>query len=183
MLRYLRLAHLLSTVTVAVALCGGPAIAQTESGLIVAAGLSSKGDDKDFTTYSLGWRFPLPQVEMLDRLSEKSGGRVTLIIEPLLGLITGDADSVECSVVPMARYDRPLSERWGAVAEVGLGLTYSDLRGIKLGSSQAGIGLVRTTTGGRRVSVGLRIRHISHAGFWAEANSGLNTHYLTVSFD
>ena len=171
-----------------VALCGGAAIAQTEGGPIVAVGLSSKWDNKDFTTYSLGWRFPLPPVEMLERLGERSGGRVTLVIEPLLGLITGDADSVEFSVVPMARYDRPLSERWTATADAGLGLTYSDLRGVKLGSrihfaSQAGIGLARTTAAGRRVSVGLRLRHISHAGLWAETNSGLNTHYLTISFD
>jgi hypothetical protein len=34
-----------------------------------------------------------------------------------------------------------------------------------------------------RLSVGYRLRHISHAGIFGEPNSGLNSHYLTLTLE
>lgn len=181
----IRTASILAAITLS---CMAPGPARADGAPIVAVGTSSKWSTTNFTTYSVGWRFPLPSVDTLDRLGKKAGGEITLLVEPLLGIITGDTDSVEFAVAPMVRYERGIGTNWAAFLEAGLGLAYSDLRGIKLGSrihfaSQGGAGLARTSASGTRVSVGLRLRHISHAGLWAEANSGLNTSYLTVSFD
>ncbi|SVD61057.1 uncharacterized protein METZ01_LOCUS413911 [marine metagenome] len=183
----MRLVTILSTCT-ALVLLSGPAPALEKGGPVVAVGQSSKNPDKDFTTYSVGWRFPLPPPVSFDALGERLGGQLDLFVEPLFGIITGDADTVEFSVVPMVRYRHRLDQDWAAFVEGGLGLAYSDLRGVNLGSrmhfaSQASAGLAHPGQSGRRVSVGLRVRHISHAGLWADANSGFNTEYLVISFD
>jgi hypothetical protein len=68
--------------------------------------------------------------------------------------------------------------------EGGIGLMYTGLDGLGLGSNilfsdNVGVGL---RFPGSAWSVGYRYRHISHAGLWADSNSGMNTHYLTVTW-
>ena len=100
--------------------------------------------------------------------------------------ITGDADTGEFQVVPFLRFVpiALLDARVVPYFEGGIGLLYTDLRGFNLGSEfqfsdNVGGGIVIPVgDGDRHLDVGYRFRHISHAGLWAESNSGLNTHFL-----
>lgn len=146
----------------------------------------SEARGKEFVTYSLGWRFVFGAGRHLDAWTRDSGWRANLVVEPLAGFITGDAETVEAAVVPMLHFERTASQKARPFIEGGVGLIYTDLRGMDLGSQilfsdQIGGGLAFPTTSGRIWEIGYRFRHISHAGLWANANAGLNTHFLTVS--
>jgi hypothetical protein len=155
-------------------------------GPVAAVGYSSKSSDREIITYALGWRFEWEAGERLQLLADRLGARSGLLVESTAGLITGDAESVEVSAVPMVRLVWPSRGGREPFIEGGVGLAYTDLRGFDLGSqilfaNQFATG-VSIGVGDGSIDIGFRIRHISHAGLWAKQNSGLNTYYLTLTF-
>ncbi|MFQ5478447.1 MAG: acyloxyacyl hydrolase [Candidatus Binatia bacterium] len=178
--------------TLALVLCAAlPAsslagVAFESGGPVVALGFSSKSPDVDLYSLSLGWRYTSAGPAMLGRWNEASGGTFSIVVEPLLTLFSGDRDSFDLQLVPMLRFVRGASAGLTPYLEAGIGFVWSDLRGLKLGSrilfsDQAGVGVTFALPGDRDMSLGYRIRHESHAGLWAEANSGLNTHFLVFA--
>ena len=165
-----------------------PALAGDRGGPILAVGYSHKYGGRSLVHYAVGWQLRLSLGERVESWGKRAGVGVSLVIEPLLGVTTGHTDSVEVALVPMLFLERRLADRWGVFLEAGVGLMYSDVRDFDLGSrvlfsDQIGVGLSRKLAAGHRLRVGWRLRHISHAGLWAETNSGLNTHYLTLSWE
>ncbi len=171
--------------------CSSPAWAEPEhSDPFLAVGVSSENSmtsgNVDMVTYALGWRFFFGAGQRIDGWLSDTAWSAALVVEPYFGVITGDLDSFEVSVVPMIRLER---NRGGSVwpfFEGGIGLTYTDVRGLGLGSpwnfnDAVGGGLSFATDSGRIWDVGYRYRHISHAGLFSDQNSGMNTHFLTFT--
>ncbi|MFP6627068.1 MAG: acyloxyacyl hydrolase [Deltaproteobacteria bacterium] len=171
-----------------------PAVGQTQTvdqartnGPILAVGYSHKQGGRNLVTYAIGWRFSFQPPAAVERATEPYGLDLSLVVEPLLGFTTKDTETVEFSVVPMVRVEGFRDRSIRPFVEGGVGLAYSDLRGYNLGSrilfsDQIGGGVTFGAADPHRWSLGYRLRHISHAGLWAEANSGLNTHYLVVTY-
>ena len=108
-------------------------------------------------------------------------------------MVTGDEDEVEFQVVPMLRFE-PLRLQDGRMTpflEGGIGLMYTGLDNLGLGSNilfsdnlAVGVSLpMPSALPWTRWSLSYRYRHASHAGFWAESNSGLDTQYVTLTFE
>ena len=121
------------------------------------------------------------------------GTELSFPIEALFGVITGDEDEIEFQVVPMLRFE-PLKLQDAVVTpflEGGIGLSYTGLHDLGLGSNilfsdNLAIGVSFPLLEGlpwKRWSISYRFRHQSHAGLWAESNSGLNTQYVVLSFE
>jgi len=182
----------------AVLLAAGPvgtrpaAAGVVSHGPVVAVGFAEKlGRDMVIPTF--GWRVELGACERVAGWMSRIGTELTFPIESTLGVITGDEDEVEFQVVPMLRFE-PLGLQESPLIpflEGGIGLMYTGLDDLRLGSNilfsdnvAVGVSLpLPAPLPGNRVSVSYRYRHSSHAGLWAESNSGLNTHYLVLTFE
>jgi hypothetical protein len=161
---------------------------------VVAVAYSPDGDG-DLVSFAAGWQFRFAAGDTMTRLGEATGTDLSIALEPMVAYLRGDGDTghtdtIEAQVVPLLRATpRALADgRWVPYFEAGIGLAYTDLRGFDLGSrfqfsDNAGLGIsFPVGTGGGRWSVGYRFRHISHAGLWADANAGLNSHFLLLTF-
>lgn len=154
-----------------------------DHGPIFALGYSKK-NSRDMAQPSLGWRWRFDAGAKVNDWFNRIGTDFTWLVEPMIGAIVGDEDSVEFQVVPQVHFE-PASMQHRRIVpylEGGIGLMYTGLDGLGLGSNilfsdNVGLGLRFAETGW---SVGYRYRHISHAGLWADSNSGMNTHYLTI---
>lgn len=161
-------------------------------GPVVAVGYiedtNNAGVDEDLTFAQAGWGWRMDGPDAIDAFFSKIHTDFSWKVEALGGAIMGDSESVEASVVPFMLLEPASAGRWVPYFEAGVGLIYSDLRGFDLGSrfmfsDNIGVGLAYNMAGGRRVSLGYRLRHISHASLWADKNDGLNTHFLVFSFE
>lgn len=164
-------------------------VAAARNAQIILGGYSSETDilqdNLSMTFGGLGYRFGFESwwgEAMADfdlRLSPQ--------IDLLAAAIGGDRNSVEASVVPMLRLAFRRGERLEPYIEAGVGIIYNDLRGMRLGSSwmfsdNIGFGFAFRRESGRRIGLGYRLRHISHAGLMADDNHGLDTHFLMLWF-
>lgn len=165
-----------------------PAIALElrDHGPTVAAGYARKsGEDLFFP--SLGWRWRWGFCDAVAHALEKVGTDLSWYVEPMAAPIVGDRNTFELQVVPGLRFE-PIAPWFGKLLpylEGGIGLMYTGLDDIGLGSNilfsdNVGLGFTVPDSGW---SFGYRYRHSSHAGLWAETNSGLDVHYLTVRYD
>lgn len=161
-------------------------------GLVENLGFAEK-DGVDLVIPSIGWRWEFTPAERVAGWGRAIGCDLSYVVEPQIGVVLGDRDTAEVQVVPMVRLE-PLALREAIASpflEAGIGLVYTGLDGLGLGShflfsDNVGVG-ARMALPERwpfeRVSLGYRYRHISHAGIFGSPNSGLNTHYLTVTFE
>ncbi len=192
--RYARRHFFACTLIAAALLLGlGATEARAETpagGPVWAVGLSmaddNNGVDRDLTSLALGWRFAFDAPDSVAKWMDGFGLDLSFLVEPLFGVIAGETNTVEFAVVPMFRLESGNKGGISPFLEGGVGLIYNDLRGFDLGSrilfsDQIGAGIAFSTDSGRRYSVGYRLRHISHAGLWADANDGINTHFLTLT--
>lgn len=159
-------------------------------GPVAAVGFSNESEG-DLVHSGLGWRWELASGPRSSDIAEKIGMDLNWVIEPQLAILSNDQDGVEFQILPMfeltprAWADRAIV----ASLEAGIGLIYIDVSGFRLGSNvlfSDNIGL-RLDFGGARDdagswSVAYRFRHISHAGIWADTNSGMNTHWISFSY-
>ena len=155
-------------------------------GPTVAFGYARKSGE-DFYFPSLGWRWRWGFCDAVDRVLAKVGTDLSWYVEPLVAPVLGGQDTIEFQVVPGLRFEAV--EPWLGWAvpylEGGIGLMYTGLDDIGLGSNilfsdNVGLGVTLRDSGW---SFGYRYRHSSHAGLWAETNSGLDAHYVTVRYD
>jgi hypothetical protein len=162
------------------------AIELRDHGPTVAFGYSRKSGE-DFFFPSLGWRWRWGVGEALDGLLAKIGTDLSWYVEPMAAPVVGGQEKLEFQVVPGIRFE-PREAWFGGVLpylEGGIGLMYTGLDDIGLGSNilfsdNVGLGVTLSDSGW---SFGYRYRHASHAGLWAETNSGLDVHYLTLRYD
>jgi hypothetical protein len=171
-----------------------PVRAELVSHAPVVAGAYSPDSSGNLASFALGWQFRFAAGERVSRWGRWIGSDVSYAVEPLVAYLRGDArtghtDTVEAQVVPFLRLvpHQLADAAFVPYFEAGIGLAYTDLRGFDLGSrvqfsDNAGLGLSFSAGADHRVSVGYRFRHISHAGLWATANAGLNSHFLVVTF-
>jgi hypothetical protein len=160
------------------------------NGPIVAVGFSEKLGN-DMVIPSLGWRWRLGPGETIRGWGERVGTDFSFVIEPMAAGIFGDEQSFEAQVVPFARAEFMRELIFHPYIEAGIGLIYTDLDHLHLGShfhfsSNVGVGLSFDLSENRswsRLGAGYRIRHISHAGLFGEPNSGMNTHYLVLTLE
>lgn len=161
----------------------------SSQGPVLAVGFSNESEG-DLVHTGLGWRWEFEAGQRASRIAERIGTELNWVVEPQAAVLSNDRDGVEFQVLPMVQLT-PRGWRDGAVVpslEAGIGLIYIDVSGFRLGSNvlfSDNIGL-RLDLGNRhdpgRWSVGYRFRHISHAGIWADTNSGMNTHWITFSY-
>lgn len=152
-------------------------------------GITSE-DEGDLVHTGLGWRWELTPGERTRSLARRIGTRLNWVIEPQAAVISNDRDAVELQIVPMFQLTGAgLAENaFVPYLEGGIGLIYIDVTGFDLGSQilfSDNLGLrldMPTLEDGARWSLGYRFRHISHAGIWADANSGMNTHWFGVTY-
>jgi hypothetical protein len=166
----------------------GPATALelVDHGPTVAFGYARKsGEDLFFP--SLGWRWRWGVCDGVEGVLARVGTNLTWYVEPMAAPVVGDQNTLELQIVPGLRFE-PIQPWFGTVVpylEGGIGLMYTGLDDIGLGSNilfsdNVGLGLTLHDSGW---SFGYRYRHSSHAGLWAETNSGLDVHYITVRYD
>ena len=157
-----------------------------DHGPTVAFGYARKSGE-DFYFPSVGWRWRWGLCDAVDRIMAKVGTDLSWYVEPLVAPVLGGQDTIEVQVVPGLRFEAV--EPWLSTAvpylEGGIGLMYTGLDDIGLGSNilfsdNVGLGFTLRDSGW---SFGYRYRHSSHAGLWAETNSGLDAHYVTVRYD
>jgi hypothetical protein len=168
-----------------------PALADVRShGPLVAVGFTDKLRN-DLIHQTIGWRWQLGAGQTLEGWAKRIGADFSFVVEPSLAAIVGDKDSIETQVVPYLHFEpvRTQSSRLSPYFEAGTGLIYTALEHLGLGSNL----LFSNNVGGgiafavphlgpwTRLSVGYRFRHCSHAGIFGNPNSGINTHYLTVT--
>ena len=162
------------------------------SGPVLLAGYSpdsdASGAAQDLGFVSLGWRWRWDGADAIDDVLAKGKIDFSWAVEPLAGVVFGDAEAFEASVVPYVHL-RPLG--WEGVVpwfEGGIGLAYTGLRNYGLGSriefsDNAGVGITFGSGEGLRWSIGYRYRHLSHAGIFGHHNDGLNAHFLTFTVE
>jgi len=166
-----------------------PAAAESlGSAPVVALGYSDANtNNQELLTLMLGWRFLYDAGDRINGLLRDTRWRGSLVVEPSVNLVGGDQDTFEMKVLPMLRLERTNDRLPDFYIEGGIGLIYSEIRRIRLGSQilfndSIGFGWSFPTAGGRLWSIGYRFRHISHAKLWARSNRGLQTSFLTVTF-
>ena len=197
LMRQRTISHVASSMLLATAAAVGllPVSATAEvlsNGPVVAVGFATK-NSLDMTIPSFGWRVELGGYERLDSCMEKIGSELTFPIEAVFGVITGDEDEVEFQIVPMFRLEpvRLQQSLLTPFLEGGVGLGYTGLHDIGLGSNilfsdNLAVGFSMPLPAGSpwsRWSLSYRFRHQSHAGLWAESNSGLNTQYVVLTLE
>jgi hypothetical protein len=158
----------------------------------LGVGFASKRQ-RDMVIPTAGWRATLHPGERLDDWTQGFGTLLRFPIEAAFGVVTGDEDEVEFQVVPMLRLAPVcMSERRVMpFLEGGIGLMYTGLDNLGLGSNilfsdNLAVGLslqLPSRWTGHRLNVSYRYRHASHAGLWAESNSGLDTQYVWLGFE
>jgi hypothetical protein len=168
-----------------------PALPEVRSsGPVAAVGFAEKFHN-DMVLPTLGWRWQLEPGATLGAWGQRVGADFSFIVEPSLAAIVGDKDSVEAQAVPYFHVEPAgMQAGWSPYFEGGIGVIYTALENLRLGSNvlfsdNVGLGFSSNVPGlgaWKRVSLGYRFRHISHAGVFGEPNSGLNTHYLTLTF-
>jgi hypothetical protein len=162
------------------------------NGPVVGVGFATK-NSVDMTIPSFGWRVELGACDRLDSWMRKIGTELTFPIEAVFGVITGDEHEVEFQVVPMLRFE-PVALQHSILTpffEGGIGLGYTGLHDLGLGSNilfsdNLAVGISMPLPGRlpwTRWSVSYRFRHQSHAGLWAQSNSGLNTQYVVLTLE
>jgi hypothetical protein len=157
-----------------------------DHGPTVAFGYARKsGEDLFFP--SVGWRWRWGFCDAVDDMLSKVGTDLSWYVEPMVAPVLGGQDTIEVQVVPGLRFEAV--DPWLGTAvpylEGGIGLMYTGLDDIGLGSNilfsdNVGLGFTLRDSGW---SFGYRYRHSSHAGLWAETNSGLDAHYVTARYD
>jgi hypothetical protein len=177
---------LVAVVGLAASIPPAAALELRDHGPTVAFGYARKSGE-DFFFPSVGWRWRWGVCDGLDGMMAKVGTDLSWYVEPLAAPVLGGQDTVEVQVVPGLRFEA--AEPWLGTAvpylEGGIGLMYTGLDDIGLGSNilfsdNVGLGFTLRDSGW---SFGYRYRHSSHAGLWAETNSGLDAHYITVRYD
>ena len=148
---------------------------------------------RDLYMPGLGWRWRFGAGQTLGGWAEQVGTDLTFAVEPMVTGIFGDKTSVEAQIVPFVHMEpvRMRSRAWRPYFEGGIGIIYTGLEHLRLGSNvlfsdNLGIGVSFGSEESRRwsrVSVGYRYRHISHAGIFGEPNSGMNTHGIVLTLD
>ncbi len=146
----------------------------------------ASGAAQDLAILGAGWRWRFDGHQAIDDFFAKGHIDFSWAVEPLVGVVCGDAEAFEASVVPYVQF-RPLG--WEGVVpwfEAGIGIAYTGLRNYGLGSrvtlsDDVGVGVAFGE--GWRWSVGYRFRHLSHAGIFGGRNEGLNAHFLTLSVE
>lgn len=158
------------------------------SGPLVALGFTDKLRN-DLVIPTLAWRWQFGAGETIESWSKRAGVDVSVVVEPSMAGIFGDKDSFEAQLVPLLHIEASEPPRgWSPYLEGGIGVIYTALEGLRLGSNllfsdNVGAGLcfdVPDLGPWDRMSIGYRFRHISHAGIFGSPNSGMNTHYLTI---
>lgn len=180
---------------VATVTAGAAATARAElvsHGPVIAFAYSEVKDFQYFIP-SLGWRARFTPPERLGNWMNGLGTDLSFVVEGLGGIVTGDDDTFEVQLLPLARFEpRGTPDRsWLPFLELGIGILYTGLEDIGLGdnflfSSNAGAGIslrIPQPFPFKRIGVGYRFRHASHAGLFGEKNVGSNSHYLTLTFD
>lgn len=180
---------------VATLLLAVPPCAQAEllgSGPALMLGYSpdedASGTAQDLALIGAGWRWRFDGHQSIDDFLAKGKIDFSWAVEPLAGVVCGDAEAFEASVVPYVQL-RPLG--WEGVVpwlELGVGIAYTGLRNYGMGSrvnfsDNVGVGLAFGSGDGWKWSVGYRFRHLSHAGILDDRNEGLNAHFLTFSME
>jgi hypothetical protein len=183
------------TLLAAMAFLASPTAAPAEllgSGPVLLLGYSpdedASGAAQDLALVNAGWRWRFDGGDWIDDLLAKGNIDFSWAVEPLIGVVFGDAEAFEASVVPYVHL-RPLG--WEGVVpwlEGGVGIAYTGLRNYGLGSrvefsDNVGLGLTFGSGEGWRWSVGYRFRHLSHLGIFGSHNDGLNAHFLTLSIE
>lgn len=178
-----------------IAICGAALPSQAgpiASGPTLVGGWSgdddASGASQDLGILALGWRWRFDGADAIDDFLAKAKIDFSWAVEPLAGVVFGDAEAFEASVVPYVHL-RPLG--WDGVVpyfEGGVGLAYTGLRNYGLGSrvtfsDDVGLGVAFADDAGRSWSIGYRFRHLSHAGIFGSPNDGLNSHFLTISVE
>jgi hypothetical protein len=176
-------------------LAAGPAAAETiGSGPTLLTGYSPDEDasntPQDLGFISLGWRWRWDGADCIDDFLAKGNIDFSWLVEPLVGVVFGDAEAFEASVVPYFHL-RPLDWNVNGVVpwlEGGIGIAYTGLRNYGLGSrvefsDNVGVGVTFGSDEGYHWSIGYRFRHLSHAGIFGTPNDGLNAHFLTFSVE
>ena len=158
-------------------------------GPVLAVGFSNESEG-DLIHSGLGWRWELQAGPRSNALAERIGTELNWVLEPQAAILSNDRDGVEFQFLPILQLT-PLGWRDGKIVpslEASIGLIYIDVSGFRLGSNvlfSDNIGL-RLDFGTRRDegrwAVAYRFRHISHAGIWADTNSGMNTHWISLSY-
>ena len=86
---------------------------------------------KDFQYYipSIGWRARFTSPERIGAWMNGFGTDLSFVVEGLGGIVTGDDDTFEIQLLPMARFEpRGNPERsWLPFLELGIGLLYTGL--------------------------------------------------------
>lgn len=144
-------------------------------------------NSQQLLTLMLGWRFRYDAGDRINGFLRDTRWRSLLVVEPSVNLIGGDQNTFELKVLPMLHLERQNDRMPNFYIEGGIGLIYSEIRRIGLGSqilfnNSIGFGWSFPTAGGRLWSIGYRFRHISHVKLWANSNRGLQTQFLTVTF-
>ena len=156
-------------------------------GPVLAVGFTDETEGELYYP-SLGWRFNYGCFSSLSNSFERAvGTTLTFAIEPMVSAVTGDQDSFELQVLPMFRLEPSGNNQRNFVPflEGGVGLIYSEIDNFNKGSDilftdNIGAGVRLPYQG---LSLAYRFRHISHAGLWANSNSGINTHFVVLSID
>jgi hypothetical protein len=141
---------------------------------------------QDLALVEAGWRWRFDGHDSIDNFLAKGHIDFSWAVEPMIGVVCGDAEAFEASMVPYVQL-RPLG--WEGVVpffEAGIGIAYTGLRNYGLGSrvtfsDDVGVGVAFGS--GWRWSVGYRFRHLSHLGIFGDNNDGLNAHFLTLSVE
>jgi len=161
----------------------------SSAGPVLTVGFASK-NGTDLVLPAVGWRLRSGLGQGAEDLFSRMGMTPSLVLEPSLAAITGDADSIEAQLLPLLHLtaNNRSEEQWSVYAELGIGLSYTAVHGLRLGSELlfsdvGGIGITLPSWNTHRFGLGYRFRHQSHAGFWAKTNSGLNTHFLVLTVE
>jgi hypothetical protein len=132
------------------------------NGPVVAVGFSEKLRN-DMVLPTLGWRWQLRAGDTIEGWGKKIGADFSFVVEPSVAAIVGDKNSFEMQVVPFLHVE-PESEnerRWAPFFEAGIGIIYTAVEGLHLGSNvlfsdDVGVGIRFTIPSYRNVE---RPRH------------------------
>lgn len=186
-----RISWLLSLVLGFSALTPLPAAAELLGhGPVLMAGYSPDEDAsataQDLGLLAVGWRWSFDGADFLDDLLAKVATDFSWSVEPMAGVVFGDAEAFEASVVPYLRLSPLGWEGWVPWFEAGIGVAYTGLRNYGLGSSvnfSDNVGVGVRFGEGLRWSLGYRFRHLSHLKILSDHNEGLNAHFLVLAVE
>jgi len=169
------------------------ALAESRAGAaVLTLGYTAKFN-KDLFLPGFGWRFRFGPGERLGGWAARARTDLSFALEPMIAGVFGDERSVEAQLVPLVHLEPSAMQlrRWRLYFEGGIGVIYTAIEDLRLGSNflfsdNVGIGLSFGRTDAprwSRLSIGYRFRHISHAGIFGEPNAGMETHALVLMLD